>query len=127
MQEIINYNDCVSQTEKKHYILIHKYIKKAQKLITKGIKLAMKQGEFGVTVDVYHCFPGEEWVKEARPHLQAWIEAQGYYIRRYYLLATLLEYSPSSYNILWGKAAIEALKNDEETIKFNKDFKNENN
>ena len=128
MQEIINYEKCVFETLKKRDVLGYKYLKKAKKLIAKGIKLAMKQGEFEVKVNVEHCFPGRDWIKEARPHLQAWLEAQGYYVRKYSTFSSCLEAVwAESYDILWGRAAVKAQTEDEEKDQLMKDLKNENN
>ena len=127
MEEVISYEKCVFETVKRRDILGYKYLKKAKKLIAKGIKLAMKQGEFEVKVNVYRCFPGKKWVEEARPHLQAWLEAQGYYVRKYYMISSCEEICAESYDILWGRAAVKAQTEDEEKDRLRKDLKNANN
>lgn len=127
MQEIINYEKCVFETLKKRDILGYKYLKKAKKLITKGIKQAMRKGEFEVRVNVEHCFPGRDWIKEARPHLQAWIEAQGYYVRKYSVFSSCLEVCAEAYSILWGDAATQAQAEEEKKDQLMKDLKHENN
>lgn len=101
MQEI-DYKELVKEAEDNHYMWLYRYSTKAEKHIIREIKTAVKRGEFKTEISTKDLFPDLSWAREARPHLVAWIEAQGFYVQQYDHKVPYHITFPDIYNIHWG-------------------------